>query len=582
MALLSVDSHFESSAELLIEILSGYPSLLTSHHLDLLTDLVVSPWSDQRYTRLVQGDSSFHSAQFGQLILCFGEERCQWLMEGNDPRCQAILAKLCGLLTVNGLPVIEDKIFVPAVEFWSNFTEAISDSVYSSDVAATPWAEQALELVLEAISNAWRKVIYPSIEKISDWDQSDRASFSDARKDVIDLLQSTYSLCGPRLVATFADLVLAALNDCAWLRLEAAAFCLAGLADCGKEDGKLDEAVRPVFNSSLFGRLNSSDSDIPHRMKQTCLYLIEQYTAYFERNVLSLAPALRLLFNLLGDRSLASNASKSILQLCSSCRHHLHPETESFLMEYQKLAACGQLDCISSEKVIGAIACIAQAIPDMDQRSHTCCRLLKFIEDDVLAAKELVNWLVETKLPCSGLRCFDNNVGEGPSLHIVLKALRSLLSVGRGFQSPTESTIDLENISPRFSEQDSRLALLHRQIIGILVDVESQFGKNAEVTELSCAILRCGFAESEPGPFVLDINTVTGYLTGHSGEVPRLGLFVSTACSFVSCLDARGGASAKGNVFAALFLWVVKLLQGLPGRIICLCHVFICRHVANL
>ncbi|GAB0135516.1 hypothetical protein EsDP_00003851 [Epichloe bromicola] len=563
MSLLPLDSQFEPSAELLIEILCGYPSLLTNDHLDLLADLFVSPWSDQQYTRLVQGGGCFDSAQFGQLILAFGEERCQWLMQGNDPRCQAILSKLCGLLSANGLPAIENKIFVPAIEFWSNFTEAISDLVYSSNIAATPWAEQAMKLVLEAISNAWRKIIYPSAEGIGDWDYSDRASFSDARKDVIDLLQSTYSLCGSQLIATFAELVLMALNDSAWLRLEAAAFCLAGLADCGREDGKLDESLHPVFASSLFERLNSTNSDIPHRTKQTCLYLVEQYTEYFERNVSLLAPALRLLFNLLGDRSMAPNASKSILRLCSSCRHHLHPETDSFLTEYQKLAACGQLNCTSSEKVIGAIACVAQAIPERNQRSHTCSRLLKFVEDDILRAKELAKRLAETNLPCSGQRCFDDTVGERPSLHIVLKALRCLLGVGKGFQSPTEIAIDLEDISSQLSEHDSLLALLHRQIIGIIVDAESHFGDNAEVTELSCAILRCGFAENEPGPFVLDMDVVTEYLTRHSGEVPRLGLFVTTACSFVSSLHARGSPS-KDNVYAALFLWVVKLLQALP------------------
>ncbi|KAG5979833.1 hypothetical protein E4U55_004725 [Claviceps digitariae] len=563
IALLLVDSQFESTAELLIEILSGYPSLLTDHHLHLLADLFVSPWSDQRYTRLVQGDDSFDSVQFGQLILAFGEERCHWLMEGDDPRCQAILSKLCGLLTANGLTVIEDKTFVPAIEFWSNFTEAISDSFRSSDIAATPRAEQAVKLVLEAVSNAWQRIMYPSVEEISSWDQSDRANFSDARKDAVDLLQSTYSLCGARLVTTFAELVLVALDGSAWMRLEAAAFCLAGLADCVNEDGELDETLGTVFNSSLFSRLDSSNSDIPHRTKQTCLYLVEQYTDYFERNVSSLALALRLLFDLLGDRHLAPNASKSIHQLCSSCRHHLYQETESFLNEYQKSAACGQLDCISSEKVLGGIACVAQAIPDGDQRSHACSRLLNFIEDDVRRAKQLIDWTGDAKLPCSGQRCLDSTVSERPSLHIVLKALRCLLSVGKGFQSPAESVVDLENISSPFSEQDPRLASLHREFIGKLMDIENHFGEHTEVMELSCAILRCGFAESEPGPFVLDMETVMRYLTAHGIQVPRPGLFVSTACSFVSSLRVRGGASGD-HIFAALFLWVVTLLQALP------------------
>ncbi|KAK2612940.1 member of the karyopherin-beta [Conoideocrella luteorostrata] len=564
IALLPRGAQFEASAELLIEVLCSYPSLLTSDHFNMLSDIFVSQWSDEQYTRLIRGYGDFDSTQYGQLILAFGEERCQWLMQSDDVRCKIILSRLCGLLTANGFPAVENKIFVPTVEFWSNFTEAMSDLVCSSEISATPWAQHALSLILEAVSSAWHKVIYPSTEELNKWDSSDRTGFADARKDVIDFLQSAYSLCGPQLVATFAELMLKSLDDLTWLHLEAAAFCLAGLADCGGDDIRLDEALHPVFGSSLFSNLNSSNTNIPQRVRQTCLYLIERYTEYFERNVSSLAPALRLLFNLLGDQSLTPTASKSILRLCSSCRHHLHPEIHGFLEEYQSLAALGQLDCISCERVVGAIASVAQAIPNQHHRIQACSRLLQFVHEDASRANELTNGsAADPKLPWFGQPCCDISADEQPGLHVALRALRCLLSVGKGFQSPADLAIDLEAHPFQAHEHDTLLDLLHSQVMAVIVEIEDVFGNHPEVTELICAVLRSGFSESEPGPFVLDTEVVTNYLTSHKGETPRLGLFVTTACSLVSSLHTQGKPD-KEKIFTALIHWVVELLQNLP------------------
>ncbi|EFY87485.1 importin 13 [Metarhizium acridum CQMa 102] len=445
----------------------------------IVEDVIRIDWNTAN-GRLLEGDKEFESAQFGQLLLAFGEEKCQWLMQSEDPRSKALLSRLCGLLGSDGYPVAENRVFVPAIEFWSTFTEVMSDLVTLDDISATPWAESALSQVLEVVSVACRKITYPPAEEFSQWDSSDRVGFSDARKDVIDLLQSAYSLSGFQLVATFSNLVLTALNDCAWLQLETAAFCLAGLADCSKDDVRLDEALGSVFESSLFSRLSSLDTDITLRTRQTCLYLIEQYTEYFERNVSSLAPALRLLFSLLGNPSMAAPASRSILRLCSSCRHHLHAETNGFLDEYQALAEQERLDCVSSERVLAAISSIAQAIPDTPRRYNACTRLIEFIQNDSARARELAQLPVGTKLLCFGQRCIENSADESPGLHIALKTLRCLVGIGRGLQTPADSTIDLDASNAPKAEYDDRLEGLHRQVVRIIMDIEDTFGRNSE------------------------------------------------------------------------------------------------------
>lgn len=549
----------------MIDILSGYPSLLTSSHFDLLVVLLLSPWSDERYQRLLHGDFDFDSVRYAQLLLALCEEKTEWLMQYSDSRCKDLLLRLCGILTANGYPVVEDKVFVSAVEFWSTFTEAMADVVHADDLTATPWAEPVLSHILEAVSHAWRKLRYPPFEEFAIWDSSERISFMDVRKDAVDLLQSVYSLSGPKLAMTFADLVIAALNDSSWLDLEAAAFCLGGLADCIREDSHIDQTLSPVFSSSLFADLKSPE--IPLRVRQTCLSLIEQYTEYFERNLPALAPALRILFSLLEEKSMAPAAAKSVFRLCSSCRHHLYPEASGFLDQYHVLSQPGLLDCMSSEKVLGAIACVAQAIPDSFSKFDACSRLLSFLQQDLILARRLSTSVEQPSVPCHGHRCSDKASDEHPGLHIALKVLRGLVSLGKGLQSPPDAIIDLDAKGHTAVGFEHHLDSLHKQVMGIIIDAERSFGQNPEVLELICSALRSGFSESEPGAFVLGMEDVTEYLSSHTNVTQRPGLFVATASSFVSSLHSQKH-SGTDVTFISLLSWVVGLLRQLPGMIV--------------
>ncbi|PFH55465.1 hypothetical protein XA68_18268 [Ophiocordyceps unilateralis] len=534
---------FEASAELLVDILSNCPLLLTSAHYDNLAKLLGAPWAQERYKKLLQGDFEFESMQFGQLLLACGEARTETLMQNNDGPSSQLLSALCGLLTAHGYPLAEDKIFVSAVEFWSTYTEAMADHIHfgSADMSNS-WVPYATAQVSKAVSNAWRKIIYPPLELFQQWDSSDRAGFNDARKDVLDLLQSAYAVLGAGLIAYFADLIRSALESSAWLPLEAAAFCLGGLADCGKGDGRFDEALTSVFASPLLSILQFRNPDIDLRTRQTCFYLIEQYAEYFERNVTLLGPILRLLFAVLGEQSAAACASKSILLLCSSCRHHLHPQIDEFLREYSARVIEIRLDCVTNEKVLGAIASIAQAIPDAGRRYDVCMKILDFIQNDVVLARELAKPSHTVSFRCQSLRCQRILVDEHPATHAGLRALKCLVSVGKGYQSPSDVAFDVE---------------------GSVQHNESAFPKSPEAMELICSVFRCGFSELDPGPFAFRPEVVAQYLTGNGVETQRIGLFVSTACSFVSSVRCNG-SSDRQVIFASMLLWTVGLLQQLP------------------
>ena len=558
---------YDASVELLIDVLTNHSNFLTASQYDQLEEILCGPWAASRLDALVQGDFEFDSFQFGQLLLAFGFAKVETLVRSTEPRDQCFLQMLRRLLTANGYPVFEDKVFVPAVEFWSTFAEIITDLMYSDDEGTASWIETAMSHVLDAVSHAWKKIVYPPSSDFSQWDSTERTGFHDARKDVVDLLESTFTVAGPRLITTFAELLLAALSSSTWLHLEAAAYCLGGLADCVKDDDRCDKALTMVFSSQLFSNLQSNSAAIPLRVRQTCVSLIENYTTFFERHVHLLPPALNLLFSGLGDPSMASPASKSILRLCSSCRHHLHTEVNAFLTEYQQLASRKCLDCLSSERVLGAIACIAQAAPDPNYRHAACAQILSLIQGDVHISIDLVQSSSVLAIPCQqSPRCFDETLGESTALHTGLRSLRCLVAVARSFQSPDDLVVDI--ISEKDHDQfdvhnldgDSSRHQLQKQIIDIIVSVQRAFASSAEVVELICSVLRCGFSETEPGPFVLPPNDVAHYITGHGIETPRIGILVRTASSFISSLQSHN-LLGRQELLNAVLLWTIGLTK---------------------
>lgn len=566
---LSNEHLYNISVELLTDVLSHYSTLLTEDHYNKLSQLFQSDWAQCRYQDLVQGDSTFESTQFGQLLLAFGDARVQILMKASDAQSHGIVNMLCGLLTAQGYAVSDDNIFVPAVEFWSTFAETMTDEMYSEETSSNNWVGAALSYILQAVSHAWQKTIYPPWEEFSQWDSAERVGFNDARKDVIDLLQSTYTLAGADLVVTFAGLILASLETTSWLRLEAAVFCLCGLSDCNLEDDRCDAALGSIFTSSLFSTLQANQLDIPLRVRQTCISLIEHYTDYFERHVDLLPAALGLLFSMVGEHAMAVPTSKSILRLSSSCRHHLYREAGAFLDEYGRLVGEKRLDCLSSERVLGAISCVVQAIPQDSQRYSTCKRMLSFVQDDAMLSAKLSDNSEWSALPCSTRpQCFTEASDENPGVHAGLRALRCLASVAKGLQSPSESSIDLEHSSRSMGNANPQpeLVELQRTVIHIMIGIQETYKSNPEVTELICNVLRGGLSELQPGPFVLPPEDVAHYLIKHTIDTPRIGVLVTTACSLFSSLHTHDVPS-KQNLLSNLLLWVIGLAKQLPSKL---------------
>ncbi|KAK1979492.1 armadillo-type protein [Colletotrichum cereale] len=568
IASLAEEELYEPAVELLSDILSNYSGFLTEDHYESLFSLFETQWSHERYQRLVEGDFDFDSVQFGQLMIALGDSKVEALIHGIDARSSRFLARLRGLLSAQGYPVSEDKIFVPALEFWSTYVETLTDSIYSEDEESKTWVSTATSHVFEAISTVWQRIAYPPTSVLASWDSAERAGFGDARKDVADLLQSTFTVTGPSLISTFGNLTLESLSSNLWSNLEASAFCLGSLADCVTGDPRCDKTLRALFSSPLFTLLQTPSDSIPGRTRQTCISLIERYSDYFERETQSLPAALNLLFSVLADPLLAGPAARSIQRLCFSSRTILASEVGAFLSQYQTIATQSQLDCLACERIMGAIAAVIQAVQDGDSKFGHLEALLSFVQHD---ARKSVQLLSLPRLPHDATgdsldihRCSTLTEPSELPLHMALKALRCLISIGKGLQVPGDVPYDLEKEKDfSVTNDDSRLEQLQSGILSLIAQLQSSFPQSGEVAESICNIFRTGFSEYEVGPFVFPPRLVCDYLVQQTSQTPRIGLFVSTACSLLSSLRniKRGEVD---EIRAKLLGWVIGLLQQLP------------------
>lgn len=585
IACLQDEELYEVSIELLIDILSNYSNFFTAEHYDAIALVFESSWGAERLQQLLGGDFDFEPLQYGLLLLAFGDARVETLMQSSDDRSRKILASLSSLMKAKGHPVADDFVFVPALEFWATFIETMLDTMYSSENKYEPWVESALALVKEVVGHCWEKIQYPPVKEFMSWDSSDRAGFIDARKDVGDLLQTVFTVAGRDLLIIFTDLLLRSISDKAWAQIEATAFCLAALSDCVSDDESYDSVLDSIFSSPLFGLLALGEEQLPVRLRQTALSLIERYSEYFERKPAHLPAALNLLFEAVATPTLALQASKSIATLCSSCRSLLTSEVNAFLNQYQLLHDNPQLDSLAEERVVNAIAAIIQATTDENMRLRLSEQLLSFIVRDVELCLRLSSDASgldsNTPLIAKAIKQCEHQLKEGqpaPSasevlLQTVLIPLRCLFGMARGLQSATENHVfDLDSDDNETSaaktlaaaQNNPQLQSLQTHIMTMILSIQAAFPKSSEVIDVICSIFKAGFSESEPGPLVFPPEMVTEMLVNQNSQTPYIGSIVNTAHSFASSLAKHPSKEVTNKSLGALVPWIFGLLQALP------------------
>jgi hypothetical protein len=561
------DDLYETTVELFSDVLANYSKFLHKEDFETLQSLFNSTWAQERYERLVHGDFDFDSLQFGMFMIAFGDATVQNLTKnlGTDLQCQQYLSALCGLLGAEGHAIYEDKIYVPALEFWNTLVETMVDDIYSEGGKHPPWFPTAQALVMQAIEKCWRKSQFPPANEFSSWDSVDRIGFKDARRDFSDLLQQFFLTTGIPLLQVFIDLIQKSAASKNWAELEASIYCLGGFSDTSSEDPLRDEYLDKVFTPSLLDLFTGPHKELPRPTMQSFLDLIICYSEYFKHRTQALPKVLTFVFQATSSPSLAKKASKAITRLCSDCRKILLPELGAFLQQYSSIASNYSLDGSVKESIMEGIASIIQALENEEQRVAPLEQLLNFIEADVEQSLLLLSSIV----PLQERDQSDPSQMDGGrgamALELGVTAFKCLAGIAKGIQIPDDGPVDLEKRESRSSTfwTDGEGSRIQQRVYSMMCRMYDALGSRGEIVEEVCDIWRQGFREMEPGPFVMPPNMAAQFFMKANFQTPRLGRVITTACSLIS--SNKWGDGLAG-VLAVLLAWVASLLHTLGGR----------------
>lgn len=547
--------------DIIADMLSAYPAFFKVEHLQDVSELIRSSVGQQYMSSLQDGDVD--AMPFVRLLCAYVDADLTRIVEAPDDSSMRQIMGECvilgsyptlteaemmhQLLHCYGYAAVEDYIIVEMLGIWNTFVEFIADTT-TSDVGTESdqqWHAPAKAHIIRMVEEFWAKIQYPPLETYQEWPEDDKKVFQQFRNDVRDLLNTCHLTLSNQLLQAFVHMALAALEQQHWTQLEAALFSLCGVAESLDESEEEEAITAQLMNSPLYPMLTNADPSIPLHVRRTAMKLIGNLGSYFERRPESLPNALNYLFTSLAAASMAESASRSIYDLCNTCRESLEPQLEDFFHSYQQFLSWPTATTFTKSRVIGAVAAIAQTVPTDVAKAECLTRLLDFVEVDVRSALELMAHGQSEQSASAGIDAMT-------CLSLIAKSFQELMEI-----------VDLDSsgeVETYWTDGDG--AVVQQRIIRLLSTMLDILGPDIEVMEAVCNTLKAGFSETSPGPFVLQPSVVVQIITRPQAESQHLCHILNAACGFVRAYTPAMTKPINDEV-EALLNHLVNLIQQL-------------------
>lgn len=550
---LLLDDGDMDALDVFIDLLESYTSFFQQHHLDAIASTIRSHFGPQLEESLREQGAIYVPA--GQLIVSYATAVVEDIVEKPDgERAQVTLPLLAAILKSSGYPGEDDELSTITIEFWNTYIEYVNDELFSVPDDPPEWMPSAKQITSEITTLLWRKVWTPPGEITKTWGESEKDAFRSFRTDATDLLVSIYLFLATDMLQQFIQFALQALQEKQWRALEASLLCLNVLADNVLEDQTSDVVLAPLFNSDLFKTMGDFQTEkIPTQTRRTAIDTLGNYGAYIERHPEVLPDALRFLFASLETAAFANISAKSIAEVCSTCRNSLTGELDGFLAQYQRFLEGPTSDPYTKEKVIGGVAAIIQAMTPESAKVRPLMALLENIEKDVAFTKEAMTTGGDVEL----------------AQLVGVTALQCLTNVGKSLQVPDDVPITLyddddavDHDKRNFWNSEQGKAVQDR-ITGCFSILEV-LGNYGEAIDAACAVLKAGYTETTPGPFVLPPSVTVSFLQQCSAATPHLESVLLTASTLIH-QHSKPGSPLIDDEVRAIYQQVVSFAQAL-GR----------------
>lgn len=532
-----------------MDILTRFPAFFIPSDLSSLGTILSSPIAQNHIVTLRSGVFDRAQTTYARLLLAYGEATVQSLAINCDQAISVqILRNLVDLLGCGANPGADEGICSQCLEFWSTFAQFLVDSAFAVGDEVPLWMKSAKNYIPDVIRACWLKISIPPPEVFASWERNEVDALKELRLEVKDFLESSYALLGRGVFDEFAHLALESLTNHAWLHLETTLFCLNALSESVSADESVDEALSKIFGSSLLADM--MNSTIPASCRLTAISLITNYTRFCERRPNYLPAILNFLFTSVKTQGIAHAAAKAIFASCRICRKALVPHLGAFLEQYTLLLSSNEVEASTKEKILGAIAAVVQAVPAEEERLDYLDSLLFWVEGDI--------------------RIFLDFREEGrkqESQTFRVCALRCLVSIGKSFQVPDDVAIDLEaNFDPStLWARGTRISLAQERIAQLMKILTHTGSSDSHVMEAACQILRTGYKEIVPGPFVFPPSVTTNLVLASNITTPSLDYLLSTAGALLAKHKSIQTVEIS-NAADAFLIHVLNLILKMDGK----------------
>jgi hypothetical protein len=501
--------------DLVVELLEDFPSFFMAQDVEWIKAQLSSPETGRHVSGIMEGTEDESSIAYAKLLLAYGNAETMHLAKNTqDASTQLLLDRFLGILSRSDFPFEEEDIFCDAFEFWINYAEALDEIQFDS----TGSQESGMELItkgghyLEQVMEICMiRCRVPPIEVMCKWDSDAAARFWEFRRDYRELILSSFPFVGNKLFENFIDRALHFLQSNSWHDLEVALFALSALSEPMAERPEGDRDTARLFQSELFDVLTTQLAHGHPKLQQTSISLLSNYSLFFSRHREYLEPMLKFLFTALGYPSMDEAAAKSLFSTCYTLRGHLASRFRVVVEYYQTVLRSSALKPSVRVKVVGAIACIAEASVSKIAQVEALGQILEFVEADLhLLAKATIS--VEA---------------HAVGLHV----LKSLESIGLGMRKPDREPIDLDSESDTVLSPEVR-SLFHaaqHKIMAMCKNILEMFPEDGDIIEAVCQVLRTGYTESGPGPFVFGPSFTRHIFLRINVHNPRFGHVLETA-----------------------------------------------------
>ncbi|KAF2205138.1 hypothetical protein GQ43DRAFT_363051 [Delitschia confertaspora ATCC 74209] len=542
--------HNIDAMDLIAEILENYMDFFEKRHLEMLWSMIKGSWG-----QAILNSVDEESVMLARIIVAYAQILCEdtkskgkLYKEPDNPHHQDVMSVLHSLIKYPKPVGVEDNVAPVAMEFWSAYTTTIAaeNFEYSDSLNGIPeWLGNAKQHLFEAMCESVQKIIFPPPTITSKWDEDTKQTFKRFRIDVRDMFPEAYDVLREKLLDCLIDYSTYSFSISNWLVLEAVLFVLNAIGESLSPDS--DVRLRRLFEQPLFATM-AGNPGIPPAARRTAVEMVADFNSFFLRNPAFLPDVLTFLFTALGQPNLAHSSAKSFASLCSQCRKSLTGELTSFFGMYEQFLGYQTAEEFTKSRVLEGIAAIVQAQDSDDKRQAGIQKLFHYIGHD---ATQAVHFATR-----------GNDVEMGQVL--ALTTLKCLACIGKSLQASDEEVIDLEadhNPTQYWTQGPGKD--IQNQITNFVNYLSGTFVNNGEVIEAACNVLRAGYKETVPGPFVLPPSATTHFICKTNIETPRLVYVLETACCFVSShkLNQSEEYSIEAQRLLRYILGVMQQLQ---------------------